>query len=91
MCMQQTRRADKENVLRGIIVATTMKMLVQIKDYLVCTLVWFAFPAFLSLSVTLRVLPMDVPSLAIVYVRIARMLFQVTLALPTGVQVRTRA
>ena len=78
-------------MLRGIIVATTMKKLVQIKDYRVCKLVWFAFPAFQNLSVTLRVLPMDVPSLAIVYVRIARMLFQVTLALPTEVQVRTRA
>ena len=79
------------NVPRGIIVAITTKMLVQIKSYRVCKLVWFAFPAYLNLSVTLRVLPTDVPSLATAYAEIVPMSLQVTLALPTGVQVRRRA
>jgi hypothetical protein len=85
------RRAVKANVPRGIIVAITIKMLVQINSYRVCKHVWFAFLAYLKLTVTLRVLSTNVPSLATAYAAVVPMSFQVTLALPTGVQIRTRA
>ena len=64
MCMQQTRRAAKGNVLRGIIVATMMSLEDRIKNCHVYKPAWFVFLVFLNLSVTLHVPLMVVPNLA---------------------------
>ena len=65
--MQKTSnpcRAAKENVLRGIIVATTMSLEDRIKNCRVYKPAWFVFLVFLNLSVTLHVSLMVVPNLA---------------------------
>ena len=104
MCMQQTRRAAKGNVLSGIIVATTMSLEDRIKNCRVYKPAWFVFLVFLNLSVTLHVSLMVVPNLISLCALHATMsllilllldrtisLLQAGPALIIMVQVRTRA